>query len=170
MDWIAGPAVLGAMVISVALGAWSLGRWQAASALARVPRAGLAERATAPTFASGSSQHEPREGGIPAAVQTDQLNELHAEISAYRRTERVLTAFEGDVLCQHGASRPRSRDWQEFGVMGQPFCGKGGTDDSTVCGCLTCTGAAAPAAREYDSASGVLCAVQPSAAGEATRV
>lgn len=171
MDWIAGPAALGGMMLCVALGAWSLGRWQGASALARVPRAGRADRAAGALPAPGASlpaAASPAPGLVPGpapgrtrnAGPTDRLGQIHAEISAYRRTERVLAELDRDALPPRGANDLRSR---EFPIMGQPACGSG-VADCIACKRVTCsTETAAPALAEIR-------AVQPSAAGDGARV
>lgn len=154
MDWSQGPAVLGGIMLSVALGAWSLGRWQAGTAAARAPRAYIGERAAA--FASApapqtAGQCATSAGNLTDTVPTDRLGEMHEEIAAYRRAERALAAFENIDLPEHGEPGRPGPDWRRFGMADAPPCGSG-------------------TAAFASDGSAVLYAAQPSAAGEGTRV
>lgn len=145
MDWIAGPAVLGGIIMSVALGSWALGRWQrdfvasqdsgagepacagtappdvVASDIAAPVMRMPAQSLPTPSRPVPSSQHT-----APAARRSqDQvaaLGELHAEISAYRRTEQVLATLDSDPLRLTAFPQSQRTDCRYLGLIGEPTC------------------------------------------------
>jgi hypothetical protein len=129
MDFVVnGPAVLAAIMMSVALGAWSLGRWQGGlvasddAAPSAAPGGGEPgetpmQRAAAVVPCQEAAQAERRN----ALAGADSLGELHAEISAYRRTQKVLAGLEGEGLAIHRADA-RS-ECRYLGLVGEPTCG-----------------------------------------------
>lgn len=130
-----GPAALGAIMISVALGAWSIGRWQGGLAVTddASPAAMLAggaagegsvERATLRGAAEAApGQDAARAERRTALATADSLGELHDEISAYRRAERVLAGPEWDGLRLHPHFEDVRSECRYLGVMGEPTCG-----------------------------------------------
>ena len=113
MEIFASPFVMGAVVMSVALGSWLLGRWQAVHSSDQARAGGPVATQDVPLLSSapwqsraddaavagnhGTAQAERRGAGLDAA---DRLSALHAEISAYRRTEQVLAGLDEDQLQQ----------------------------------------------------------------------
>lgn len=92
MDVSAGPAALGGIMLGVALGAWTLGRWQGGLVVvedASVPTPGAATPAV-----TTPCRNAVRAECAAAPLAEDSLGEMHAEISAYRRAEQVLAGFD----------------------------------------------------------------------------
>jgi hypothetical protein len=158
MDWSAGPAALGGIMMCVALGGWSLGRWQALPATADEPRGDPGERAEADVPAPALAEacrHTARAERRLVLGTADRLGELHAEISAYRRAEAVLTEFDGGVVLLRATHERLDLDRRFRGIVDGPS------------GDMACDqAAAAPASASLPP----LRPVQPSAAGEGTRV
>ncbi len=104
MDISAGPAALGGVMMCVALAAWALGRWQGGispSFDAAVPQD--AEAAAMPGEDVQEDASIPHQHAAQAQRQVTMhteasLGEVHAEITAYRRAERVLNSLHGDAL------------------------------------------------------------------------
>jgi len=138
MDVSGGPTALTGIMMCLALGAWMLGRWQGGLAphdhdesLAGgdrpEPHAGrpAADRIVAPHVAPSTVTERPVkfEGA-------HSFGALHAEVSAYRRAEQVLTAVHDETLCL-GTLRQRAReDCRYLRLMGE-----------LACGCNTCSAA-----------------------------
>lgn len=141
MEFLAdGPAVLGGIMMSVALGAWTLGRWQGglavpddqSASLRREPAGDRMQSAPIqPAQLASASLHS---GGAPvqdgagaerrsALGMGDTLGELHAEISAYRRAQQVLTGPEGDGLHLRPLHVDARSECRYLGFMGEPTCG-----------------------------------------------
>jgi hypothetical protein len=139
-----GPAVLGAIVISVALGAWSVGRWQGGLAVTddaapeAMPAGGEAPVQRASLGAAGTAlcQDAARAERHTALVAADSLGELHAEISAYRRAQKVLAGPEGDGLRLQPHFADARGECRFLGVMGEPTCGLA-EPARTACACGT---------------------------------
>jgi hypothetical protein len=100
MDFLANnPAALGGIIMSVALGSWFLGRWQGGFAVFEDGRGPAGQDASPAGALPAALQPGPgfdavrAQRGAALAV-TDSLGELHAEISAYRRAERVLAGSD----------------------------------------------------------------------------
>lgn len=158
MDWSGGPAALGGIMMCVALGAWSMGRWQAQRAAADdssgMPGETAAARRPALPLIE-PCQHAARTERCLALPTDDRLGELHVEISAYRRAERVLAKIDGDAVPLRAAPAEPGRDCRYIGIVGEPTCN---TPAAARAVCMCGTGcdqvAAAPVQRT----------VQPSAA------
>jgi hypothetical protein len=161
MDLSDGPAALGGIMMCVALGAWTLGRWQGGLAMpddaagrtacdagdaAPVLRSAVAERPATPC------QQDALEARHAALAVADSLGELHAEVSAYRRAEQVLADAKPDELVLRHRLHDKGHACRHIGLTGEPICEISGT---TRRACAT----AASAAR-----SGSACGGQPSAA------
>jgi hypothetical protein len=133
MDLLGGPAALGGIIACIALVAWALGRWHG-SALAANPANGPAH-CPAPT-----GQHppfewrmpDPAEAGSAVPCQHSQragreiwfekafsVGELHAEVSAYRRQQRVFAAGAGDALPLAPLPAGARQEWRDLGLIGQ---------------------------------------------------
>lgn len=131
MDFYASPALLGGIVASVAMGGWTLGRWQ--SGTAPMTEARIASPvALHPPFewrAADRSDTALAKAGEPfsqagRSAELDfglSLSELHAEVSAYRRQQQVFVAVARDGLRvdQATAAAPSGRGNAQW--MGQLF-------------------------------------------------
>jgi len=131
MEFLAdGPAVLGGIMMSVALGAWTIGRWQGGltipddqiSSSHREPEEERASLAPPLSYATQGPATAQADRQIALAV-ADSLGELHAEISAYRRAQQVLAGPEGDGLRLRPLHEDARRECRHLGVMGEPTCG-----------------------------------------------
>ena len=131
-----GPAVLGAIVISVALGAWSVGRWQGGLAVTGEAGEALMQRASLGSACAAPCQDAARAERRTALPAADSLGELHAEISAYRRAQRVLAGPDGDGLRLAPHFEDVRSECRYLGVMGEPTCGVA-EPARTACACGT---------------------------------
>jgi len=136
-----GPAALGGIMISVALCAWTLGRWPGGLAgpeeVAAAGTPGPGETVDAPVRAAGAAafQDSARAERSSALAVADSLGELHAEISAYRRAQRVLTGPDGDGLHLAPHSEDVRSQCRYLGAMGEPTCSVGGAARAAcICG------------------------------------
>jgi len=145
-----GPAVLGGIMMSLAIGSWSLGRWQSGLGVPDVPapgpapadgEAGDAPIQSAPLRTAGSApcQDAARAERRKALAVADSLGELHAEISAYRRAQKVLAGPDLDALRLQPLRAELRSQCRYLGVMGEPTCGLSGPvrsacTDGTRCG------------------------------------
>lgn len=163
MDWSGGPAALGGIMMCVALGGWSLGRWQALRTAGEVPRTPgeTAAAARAPVIPPVEPcQHAARTERRLALATVDRLGEIHVEISAYRRAEQVLAKIDGDAVPLRAARA--GRDCRYLGIVGEPTCSIPASARA-VCAC--------GAGCEAIAAQPALRAVQPSVtAGDGARV
>lgn len=132
MDLSGGPAALSGIMMGVALGAWSMGRWQGGLAVsgdrtpAAAPTAGPVcseadeapiQRATDAAPCQEAAQAERRN----AMAAADSLGELHDEISAYRRAQKVLAGINCDGL---GLNLAEARsECRYMDLMDEPTCG-----------------------------------------------
>jgi hypothetical protein len=125
-----GPAMLGGIMLSVALGAWTLGRWQGGLALpddqgapvsTREPGEARMQAAPVPPQ-SAPCLDTARAERRAALVVADSLGELHAEISAYRRAQQVLAGPEGEGLRLRPVFEDTRSQCRYLGVMGEPTC------------------------------------------------
>lgn len=126
MDLSGGPAALGGIMMGVALGAWSMGRWQALRTAGDDPsgRPGDTAAAQGPALPPiEPCQHAARAERRLALASDDRLGELHVEISAYRRAERVLAKIDGDALPLRLAISEPGLDCRYLGIVGEPTCG-----------------------------------------------
>ena len=134
MDLVEGPAVLGGIIMSVALVAWALGRWQRGFASEDCGAAEPACAGTAPPDMAASVTRMPAPAlPVPSAPhtalaerrspdQTASLGELHAEISAYRRTQQVLATLDSDPLQLTVFPPDQRTDCRYLGLIGEPTC------------------------------------------------
>jgi hypothetical protein len=147
--FIDGPAALGGILISLALCTWTLGRWPGGLTVsdkrkpAVIPAA--VEAGQAPVRAAGAAafQDAARKERRTALAAADSLGELHAEISAYRRAQRVLDGPDGEVLRLIPHSEDLRSQCRHLGVMGEPTCGLSGLARA-ACACGTRCDAADP--------------------------
>lgn len=132
MDLPGGPAVLGAIIMCVALGAWMLGRWQGSAmsagkaidagreALSEPQDPALSPLAHhAPSIPCQQAARDERRGAFEPDVS---LGDLHAEVSAYRRAQQVLAGIAGEAFefpALRGGDRP---DCRYLGLTGHPTC------------------------------------------------
>ncbi|WP_156443417.1 hypothetical protein [Erythrobacter sp. CCH5-A1] len=136
MDLLAnGPAALGGLLISVAMGGWTLGRWQGGFAAlddARAPAGRDTAEAGALSALPGIDVARTRRAAALAAA--DSLGELHAEISAYRRAEQVFASSEADglQLCPPGEAVHSGSDMRQVGAQGRSQSAEPACDD---CSC-----------------------------------
>jgi hypothetical protein len=138
-----GPAMLGGIMLSVALGAWTLGRWQGGLALpddraAPAPREPGEARMQATALPSALAPHHDasRTECRAALVVADSLAELHADVSAYRRAQQVLAGPEGAGLRLRPVFEDTRSQCRYLGVIGQPTCGVA-QPARTACACGT---------------------------------
>ncbi|MFM7378777.1 MAG: hypothetical protein ACKO1O_11730 [Erythrobacter sp.] len=129
-----GPAVLGAIMMSVAIGSWSLGRWQSRPRVSDAPapgsapvggEAGEAPVQRAPRRASRYEDDARAERRTALAV-ADSLGELHAEVSAYRRAQQVLAGPDADRLGLHAQLADVRSECRYLSLMGEPTCALAG--------------------------------------------
>ncbi|MCZ8371028.1 MAG: hypothetical protein O9293_13900 [Porphyrobacter sp.] len=134
MDIAGGPAAFGGMMMSLALAAWSLGRWQGGLVTGEDCDA-AAPGAVKEASAAGSAGFHP--SSVPATPCQDaaraersvalasatSLGEIHAEISAYRRAERVLSDLKDDPLSLTGKRHAGQAGCRYIGIVGTPTCG-----------------------------------------------
>lgn len=105
MEIFGGPAALGGIIVCVGLLAWMLGRWQGGLA----PAADQPGAAT--PIAAGAARNWKGQAGSDTpcqlAAQTERrgmpeaacpIGDLHAEVTAYRRTQQVLAGLGRDQL------------------------------------------------------------------------
>ena len=125
-----GPAVLGGIMLSVALAAWTLGRWQGGLELpddhaAHPPGAPEESRAmSAPPLPERAPHDGPaRSESRTALAAADSLSQLHAEITAYRRAEQVLTGPEVEGLRLRPLPGDARSECRYLGLIGEPVCG-----------------------------------------------
>lgn len=139
MDLSGGPAALSGIMMGVALGAWSMGRWQALKTVGDNPSGRAGE-----TAAAGGAALPPVEPCQHAAwterrlalASDDRLGELHVEIIEYRRAERVLAEIDSDAVLLRPAWEEGARHCRYLGIVGEPTCGIPATARA-VCACGT---------------------------------
>lgn len=138
-----GPAALGGIMLCVALGAWTLGRWQARPvsretaqvcdpklARSRVPGDGDRVSAEPPLRQCGAApaatspcQHAARIERRTLLAMAGPLSEMHAAISAYREAEQVFAEIGSDALPLHTPRAGANGACRYVGLTGQPMCG-----------------------------------------------
>lgn len=138
-----GPAALGGIMLCVALGAWTLGRWQGGLAAPEEPalpargEAGEARMQSAPQRPGAAPcQDAAKAERCTALAGADSLGELHAEISAYRRAQQVLAGPECDGLGLRPPVEAAGNPCRYLGLMGEPTCGISETARA-ACACGT---------------------------------
>ena len=115
MDLFANPVTLGGLVAFIALGAWAMGRLQGAAEQLgpardpRVPQRPDRNDAPGQSLPGGHAlaaalQPDASSQLLPSLALADSLGDLHAEISAFRRQERVLTSLEAELMPLHFAT------------------------------------------------------------------
>lgn len=133
MELFASPAVMGTLVMSVAMAGWLLGRWQGVHASGQAITRSLTAMEGSPSTSS-APKHNGAAGdaGVPcqATAQadrggarldaTDSLGALHAEVSAYRRAERVLAGMDQEQLQQLQPFETATRERRSNDRAGPP--------------------------------------------------
>lgn len=174
MDFmVAGALAPGGLALGAAVAGWMLGRRQSGKARVAplspvvdgmtegeapapsqtVPFAHLSADANAASACQHAARAERRE--VIEAVRS--LAELHDEITAYRRQERVLAATVGEGMPLELAADALRQECRYLGLIGQPTCSLPHGGHSS---CTRSTSCPAP-----------MCTVQPSApASDFTRV
>jgi hypothetical protein len=132
MDLFAHPVTVAGLVSFVALGAWAMGRLQGAASVPdnapampetreRGGHAHCGERANAATgAAAGQSQPGARSQLLSALALADSLGDLHEEISAFRRQERVFATLAPDLLQLRAMSDDCATGFRRIGATDQP--------------------------------------------------
>lgn len=149
MDLMAnGPAVLGGMMLTVAMLAWAMGRWQGGFSAAEdarkagereAPHGAMQEMPQGPEAVHDAPRMQRRS----ALAASDSLGDLHEEISAYRRAQQVLASAEGDGLGINTLAGDARSECRHLGVMGQPTCAAA-EPVRAACACGTRCGLADP--------------------------
>lgn len=147
MEFLAdGPAVLGGIMMSVALGAWTLGRWQGGLVLPddHADHSHGERGETRVMSAVPLAEHPPHDDTVGAARRTaltaaDSLGQLHAEITAYRRAEQVFAGPEGDGLRTRPLDGDLRSECRHLGLIGEPICGVAGPARMTCAGGTRCS-------------------------------
>lgn len=134
MEWMANPPTLGGFIGLVALFAWAMGRLQGVSGqnedLRSQPRGDhgtvtekslVASQTGAPLSAASLSQ-EPRSALLAALAASDKLCDLHDEVSAFRRRERVFATFAPELLQRIPKVADSTRVCLRVGVISHPIC------------------------------------------------
>ncbi len=133
MDQFGGPAALGGVISNLMLGAWMLGRWQSglmpdaprhdtmikmAQPLAAMPGA---DAASPPVEAQACQQAAREERRAVLEIEAS-LGELHADISAYRLAQQILTdvAITDSRFERSGAEAGETCRY--LGISGHPTC------------------------------------------------
>lgn len=150
MDISAGPAALGGVMMCVALAAWALGRWQGGispSFDAAVPQDAEAPAMPGEDVQDGAAIPHPHAAQAQRQVTMHteaSLGEVHAEITAYRRAERVLCTVQGDAV-DYGL-QSHAADCRHIGVSGLPTGAhpNGGCGDGCGAAALSVEGLAQP--------------------------
>lgn len=132
MDFADGPAALGGIIMLSTLAAWSLGRWQgglappAAAALPEAQENGEAGPAPLPVSppapASALCQNAARAELRVALAAAPSLGEVHAEITAYRNAEQVLSRSDETMLRLDPLPRAGEAGCRFIGLTGEPTC------------------------------------------------
>ncbi len=78
--------------------------------------------AALPAAAAAPCQHAARAERRRALAVADSLGELHAEISAYRRAQKVLAGPDGDALRLRPHFADVRSECRYLGLMGEPTC------------------------------------------------
>ncbi len=150
MDQFGGPAALGGAITCLMLGAWMLGRWQ--SGLAEV---GNRRDASPVASAHPYARKAQIDGGaVPvhappcqeaaraersAALETDaSLSELHADITAYRLTQQILSGVEVGELRLAWSASGEIEPCRFMGISGRPTCPLPVRTTETQCACDSC--------------------------------
>lgn len=140
MDLFAdGPAALGGILISVAIGGWTLGRWQGGFAAPEDARAQTGREAATAGALPAALHPTPRSDTAraqwgAALAAADSLGELHAEISAYRRAEQVFAGPDADGLRLCPPDEAVRSACRDPGGMGEQSCSLA----EPGCDCCTC--------------------------------
>lgn len=148
MDFLVSPFWLCGIIMGVALGAFSLGQKQHPMAGKSAPDAPLPQ--SGGSQSGGPQSGGPQSGGwgpvnqpcaarddtpiIPCQQQTHDerlsalsqsasLALLHAEVSAYRRRERIFAALPEDAWQIEAPRAPVMRDCHFVELTGEPTCG-----------------------------------------------
>lgn len=141
MEPYGGPAALGGMISGLMLGAWMLGRWQ------RVPGGSalhtarpLPDRAIGTDGEAASDrlcQKAARDERRAAFADDLALVELHADITAYRAAQQVLSDAEVRSMPIGWTASGEGESCRYIGVSGRPTCPVVARADA-ACGCGSC--------------------------------
>ncbi|MFM7403430.1 MAG: hypothetical protein ACKO1N_04895, partial [Erythrobacter sp.] len=98
---------LGSMIALAVIGAWALGRWQGGLGAADMRNGAMDARIErdhrSPGMTPGldpsapARQHDTRAERQEALAEPGSLAALHAEITAYRKAEKILTRADGEA-------------------------------------------------------------------------
>jgi hypothetical protein len=162
MDPYGGPAALGGVVTGLMLVSWMLGRWQSGPSAARlraVPEA-LAEPPEAPaaTRACEAAARAERRDAVDSFAA---LGELHADVSAYRAAQQILSDSALRATMRVGWTASGEGEMCRFvGVSGAPTCPGARSSAGPARACAACNAAPIAPVPEPDR---VLPLAQPSA-------
>jgi hypothetical protein len=150
------PATLIGIIGCVALGAWTLGRWQIRGVNDAAQRNGQsvpqhplfewnlpAPPDAAPATPCQQSARAEREAALDMALS---LGELHAEISAYRQREQVLARIDDEGLWADMPAPSDNHVCRYLGVTGEPICP---TPTAALAACSCSSGSAVMFPREW---------------------
>lgn len=141
MEPYGGPAALGGMIGGLMLGAWMLGRWQGVAGGGALHTAGaLPDRGIGTDGEAASDRlcqqaaHDERRA---AFADEFALAELHADITAYRAAQQVLSDAEVCSMPIGWSASGEGETCRYIGVSGQPTCPVVLRVDAD-CGCGSC--------------------------------
>lgn len=143
MDPYGGPAALGGVMTGLMLASWMLGRWQSrlGDARLRAVRETLAEppevpAATRPCEAAARAERRDAVDAFAA------LGELHADVSAYRAVQQILSDSALRATMQVGWTASGEGEVCRFiGVSGAPTCPAARSSADPLRACAACNGA-----------------------------
>lgn len=164
MEFMANPPTLGGGFALAVLFAWALGRLQGAAGLGGGLGGGLgsgqggdhrpaldqpliAPPAGVP-LAAATCPEPSRSALLTALAAADQLGDLHDEVSAFRRRERVFATLSPDLLQPAPMADDAARVCVRVGVIGLPVC--------DGIGCRVAGASAAPGAIAATEAAPIL--------------
>jgi len=134
MEFLANPPTLGGGIALAVLFAWALGRLQGAASpgggLGASPdsdhRPALDQPVIAPPvggpLAAAICPEPSRSALLTALAAADLLGDLHDEVSAFRRRERVFATLSPDLLEPAPMADDAARVCLRVGVIGLPIC------------------------------------------------
>jgi hypothetical protein len=142
MDPYGGPAALGGVMTGLMLASWMFGRWQsrpgdppARAVQENVPESSDSLHAGRPCEnAAGAERH------VVNAFTA--LGELHADISAYRQAQQILSDNALRATMQVGWTAPGEDDLcRLIGGSGTPTCPAARLSADPLCPCAACRSA-----------------------------
>ncbi len=134
MDLFAHPVTVAGLVSFVALGAWAMGRLQGPVAFpgdaaglsgTRLPGAQAQASEGADAAASALAGAEPNQSGersrlLSALALADSLGDLHEEVTAFRRQERVFDTLAPDLLQKRAMSDDAAAGFRRIDATDRP--------------------------------------------------